>query len=76
MVPVSVVCDVAGQLSFPIWHWMPLQVVPPPGQAWFAGQAVPPGQVAGQSSALPQPLPIGLARDGRRGGERQPAGRR
>src|SRR5262245_1008721 len=37
---------------------MPLPVMPPPGQAWFAGQAAPPGQVAGQSSALPQPLPI------------------
>ena len=42
-----------------IWHWSPLQALPPPpGQAWFAGQATPPGQVAGQSSALPQPLPI------------------
>jgi hypothetical protein len=43
-----------------IWHWMPLQVVPPPpGQTWLAGQAgFAPGQVAGQSSALPQPLPI------------------
>src|SRR6187551_262419 len=59
MVPVSVVCDVAGQLSFMIWHWMPLQVVPPPpGQTWLVGQGAPPGHVAGQSSALPQPLPI------------------
>jgi hypothetical protein len=42
-----------------IWHCRPLQPVPPePGQTWLAGQAAPPAQVAGQSSALPQPLPI------------------
>ena len=38
---------------------LPANVPPPePGQTWLPGQAAPPGQVAGQSSALPQPLPI------------------
>src|SRR6185436_20112359 len=59
MVPVSVVGDVMGQASFAIWHWRPLHPVPPdPGQTWLAGHATPPAHVAGQSSALPQPLPI------------------